>query len=379
MKALGAVCGYADAAQMIPYGDYPDLTKVRRVLVVKLRHHGDVLLSSALFNALKARMPLAQIDAYIYKDTLPMLEGHPAIHAFHLYDYSWKQLGLWRRIGRELAVLRAIRGQKYDLVINLTEGDRGALCALFSGARYRVGWAPEGGAGRSKRRLYTHIVKRPRLPRHMVELNLDAARRIGIFPEPEQRDLVFAIPEAARERVRELLREAGSREREFALLHPTSRWLFKCWPSVRVAALVRELHARGVRVAMSAAPDAAELVMIDDILRACPDVPVINLAGQLSLKELGALIDACRCLICVDSVPMHMASALKRPCVALFGPSSEIVWGPWLNADARVVAQDYSCRPCNLDGCGGSKVSDCLTTLAVEAVLQPTLALLGKA
>src|SRR6266581_967030 len=354
-SARGA-SGYANAAHMNPYGDYPDLTKVRRVLVVKLRHHGDVLLSSALFNALKARIPLAQIDAYLYKDTLPMLEGHPAIDAFHLYDYSWKRLGLWRRIGREFAVLRAIRGQKYDLVINLTEGDRGALCALFSGARYRVGWAPEGG------------VKRRRLPRHMVELNLDAARRIGIFPEPEQRGLVFAIPEAARERVRELLRAAGSREREFALLHPTSRWRFKCWPSARVAALVRELHAKGVRVAMSAAPDAAELAMIDDILRACADVPIINLAGQLDLKELGALIDACRCLICVDSLPLHMASALKRPCVALFGPSSEIAWGPWRNPDARVVAQNHSCRPCNLDGCGGSKVSDCLTTLAVEAV-----------
>jgi heptosyltransferase-3 len=364
---------------MISYGDYPDLTKVRRVLVVKLRHHGDVLLSSALFNVLKTRLPLARIDAYIYKDTLPMLEGHPAIDAFHLYDYSWKRLGLLPRIGREIALLRAIRGRSYDLVINLTEGDRGALCALFSGARYRVGWAPEGGAGRFKRRLYTHIVKRPRLPRHMVEQNLDAARRIGIFPEPEQRDLVFAIPEAARERVRELLREAGSREREFALVHPTSRWLFKCWPPARVAALVRELHARGVSVAVSAAPDATELAMIDEVLRACAEVPVINLAGQLNLKELGALIDACRCLICVDSVPMHMASALKRPCVALFGPSSEIVWGPWLNADARVVAQNHSCRPCNLDGCGGSKVSDCLTTLAVDSVLQPTLALLGKA
>src|SRR5207245_2845053 len=83
--------------------------------------------TAARFNALKARMPLAQIDAYIYKDTLPMLEGHPAIHAFHLYDYSWKRLALWRRIGREFALLRAIRGQGYDLVINLTEGDRGAL------------------------------------------------------------------------------------------------------------------------------------------------------------------------------------------------------------------------------------------------------------
>ena len=363
---------------MIPYGDYPDLSAVRRVLVVKLRHHGDVLLSSALFSVLKERMPQAEIDAYIYADTLPMLEGHPAIHAFHLYDYAWKRLSRWRLIGREIALLRAIRGRGYDLIINLTEGDRGALCALFAGARYRVGWSPEGSGARFKRRLYTHIVKRPRLPRHMVEQNLDAARRIGIFPEPEQRNLVFFIPEAARERVRELLREAGAREREFALLHPTSRWLFKCWPAARVAALVRELHARGVRVALSAAPETVELAMIDDILRACADIPVINLAGRLTLKELGALIDACRCLVCVDSVPMHMASALKRPCVALFGPSSEIAWGPWLNADARVVTQNYSCRPCNLDGCGGSKVSDCLTTLAVEAVLRPVLEKMGE-
>jgi len=73
--------------------------------------------------------------------------------------------------------------------------------------------------------------------------------------------------------VRELLREAGALEREFALLHPTSRWLFKCWPAARVAALVRELHARGVRVALSAAPEAAELAMIEDILRACATSP----------------------------------------------------------------------------------------------------------
>ena len=363
---------------MIPYGHYPDLSAVRRVLVVKLRHHGDVLLTSALFSVLKQHMPRAEIDGYVYKDTLPMLEGHPAIHAFHLYDYAWKRLGRWRLLRREIALLRAIRGRGYDLVINLTDGDRGALCAWFAGAAYRVGWAPEGSGARFKRGLYTHIVKRPSLPRHMVEQNLDAARRIGIFPEPEERELVFSIPQGARERVRESLREAGVREREFVLLHPTSRWLFKCWPAARVAALVRELQARGVRVALSAAPDTVELAMIDDILRACAGVPVVNLAGRFTLKELGALIDACCCLVCVDSVPMHMASALKRPCVALFGPSSEIAWGPWRNADARVVTQNYSCRPCNLDGCGGSKVSDCLTTLAVDAVLQPTLALLGR-
>jgi heptosyltransferase-3 len=73
-------------------------------------------------------------------------------------------------------------------------------------------------------------------------------------------------------------------------------------------------------------------------------------------------------VVCVDSLPLHLASALQRPCVVLFGPSSELVWGPWRNPRAIVVAQEYSCRPCGLDGCGGSKVSDCLATLPVEPV-----------
>jgi len=65
-----------------------------------------------------------------------------------------------------------------------------------------------------------------------------------------------------------------------------------------------------------------------------------------------------------------MASALKRKVVAIFGPTSEVTWGPWRNPDARVVAKNLSCRPCYLDGCGGSKMSECLATLSVESVLK---------
>ena len=73
-------------------------------------------------------------------------------------------------------------------------------------------------------------------------------------------------------------------------------------------------------------------------------------------------------LVCVDSVPFHMASALKKGVVAIWGPTSEVSWGPWRNPNARVVAQNLSCRPCFQDGCGGSKMSDCLFTLPVGQV-----------
>lgn len=343
----------------------PDLTTVRKILVVKMRHHGDVLLTSPVFTNLKRALPQAEIDAMVYADTAPLLEGHPDIRSLVTYDRSWKKLGWLGRSAKELALLGSIRKEKYDLVINLTEGDRGAIVALVSGARLRVGFDPEGKGFLGKRRVYTHVVKMCKTPRHTVEKNLDALRRLGIFPELHERDLVFSLSDQDQLRARKLL---GGLE-SYILIHPASRWKFKCWPIGKVAELLLKLHAQGEKLVMTASPDLQEVKMVEEILAQAPGVPVLNLAGKTSLKELGALIQMSRALICVDSVPLHLASALKRPVVALFGPSSDLNWGPWNNPSARVVTQDLSCRPCFMDGCGGSKRSDCLVTLPVSRVL----------
>ena len=112
--------------------------------------------------------------------------------------------------------------------------------------------------------------------------------------------------------------------------------------------------------------------MIDDILGRVAQPVAANLSGQLSLKELAALTARARVFIGVDSAPMHIAAAVGTPAVAIFGPSGADLWGPWgvpRSGRHRVVASDeYSCRPCGLDGCGGGKVSDCLVTLEVARV-----------
>ena len=96
--------------------------------------------------------------------------------------------------------------------------------------------------------------------------------------------------------------------------------------------------------------------------------PVTDLSGRLDLKQLGAWIGAARAFIGVDSVPMHLAAAQGVPSVALFGPSGDVEWGPWQVAH-RVVTTPFSCRPCGQDGCGGSKVSDCLMAIEARDVL----------
>jgi heptosyltransferase-3 len=265
------------------------------------------------------------------------------------------------------------------MVINLTEGDRGSIVARYSHAPIRVGFTPKQGSVANRFNLLTHLVKKPPTPRHAVELNLDAVRRIGIFPETSERDLHFAIPAEAQQQVQERLRAAGIAERPFLHIHPTSRWLFKAWPERNVSTLIDQLHARGWPVVITAAPDAREREFVQRVLSGVRQPVALDLSGQLTLKELGAVIDRSTCVVTLDSVPAHMASALKKPSVIIFGPSSEIEWGPWRNPNAKVVTQPMSCRPCGLDGCGGSKVSDCLVSLPVQSVLTAVLELYAQA
>ncbi len=340
---------------MKPYGDYPDLKQVRRILVVKLRHLGDVLLSTPVMSNLKRYCPGAKIDVLVYGEAREILEGHPDVSELLFVERGWKKHSLFKRLFFELQLLRKIRKNQYDLVINLTEGDRGAIVGFVSGAKIRVG-QDQGRRHLFFRKIYTHRVKPCSTPRHRVERDLDALRCMGIFPTQEERQLFFAVPKEATVRM--------APYRGAIVVHAVSRWRFKCWPLESVRALLSQLLEQNLRVVLTSGKDPVEVELLEGL--PCSD----NLAGKLSLKEMGALIQGARLCITIDSLPLHLASAFKTPLIALFGPSSEVNWGPWMHPKARVVAQNYSCRPCNLDGCGGSKVSDCLVTLPVKRLIQ---------
>ncbi len=354
--------------------DAVDPGEIRRALVVKLRHHGEVLLASPVFSALKRAAPQAEVDALIYSETRDMLSLHPAISRLFEIERRWKSQPFWQRAAAEWRLFSALRARDYDLVIHLTDHARGAWLARALGARYRV--APDyGEKPRWWKESFTHLFPQAGL-RHTVEFNLDALRRIGIQPGGE-RSLVLVPGEEAQSRAANLLAEHGLIAQGFVHLHPGSRWQFKCWPAGQVATLAGELHRRGERLVLTAAPDSAELEYIDEIRRHT-QAPFVDLAGKLTLKVLAALTACAKLFIGVDSAPMHIAAAMGTPVVALFGPSGEAEWRPWMTAHRVVVSSAHSCRPCGNDGCGGGKVSECLTMLPLEPVLAAVEALLPR-
>lgn len=358
------------------------LDEVRRALVVKLRHHGDVLLASPVVAALKRHAPAAEIDGLVYADTAPMLALHPGLAELHLVDRDWRSQRNLARIGAELALVRRLSARHYDLIIQLTDGWRGAWLTRMLRPRWSV--APERkSAGRRWRASFTHLVPSPRAGgRHEVETHLDALRRIGIQPATSERHLVLEAGDDARRSVQALLAAHDLLPQRFVHLHPTSRWLFKCWTAEGWAELIHRLQREGWPVVITAAPDEAELAMTAAI-RTRLATPVVDLGGRLNLKELAALTAQARLFVGVDSAPMHIAAAMRTPAVALFGPSGEAIWGPWGTPRTgvhRVVASErHSCRPCGLDGCGGGKVSDCLATLEAGRVWDAVSAALRSA
>jgi heptosyltransferase-3 len=358
-----------------PLKDAVPLHEVRRALVIKLRHHGDVLVSSPVFSALKAHAPHVEIDALVYADTAEMLTLHPAISQVLTIDRQWKKLGALGQMQAELALYRALQARGYDLVIHLTEHWRGAwLCRLLK-PRWSVGPAI-GGRSKRWKESFTHLQSGPKNAlRHMVESNLDALRRIGIQPVADARRMTLVPGAAAEASVARHLQGFGLQGGDFIHIHPASRWFFKCWPIEHMAALVERLQAAGHAVVLTAAPSHDEKAMLAAI-QARLATPAFSLSGQLSLKELAALTAAAKLFIGVDSAPMHIAAAVGTPTVALFGPSGDKQWGPW-GVPFRVVSStQHNCRPCGIDGCGGGKVSDCLASLTVDEVLAAAKALL---
>ena len=334
--------------------DAVPLGECGRALVVKLRHHGDVLLAAPVLSVLRAKG--LEVDALVYDDTMPMLEGHPALAQLHVVGRKWRTVGAVTRLSLEKQLFGRLRARRYDLLVHLSEQPRGAWLARTLGARYSVApRMPDRGAFWTN--SFTHVYPIA-ARRHQVEVNLDALRRIGVQPDPALRKVIFNPGAEAAKRVESLVPP------RFIHLHPASRWRFKCWPAEKNAELVERLAADGFPVVITAAPDADEVAFVQEILK---KTKAVSLAGKLSIKELGALTARAALFVGVDSMPMHLAGAMGTPTVVLFGPSGEHEWGPW-SVPHRVVRSEHSCRPCGLDGCGGGKVSECLTFLPVDAV-----------
>jgi heptosyltransferase III len=354
--------------------DKLDFTSIERILVIKLQHLGDVLLTSPVYSTLKEKFPHLKIDVLLYKGTEMMLSNHPSINQQYIIDRTWKTKGVGKLMTSELALYGELKENKYNLIINYTDRWRAAWLARLLKPQFSVSQRYSHRRGKFWCKSFSHLYSAPKTQRHAIEIHLDALRRLGIYPSSHEKKLSFYPGESALIKINMLLSELGLTRKNFIVIHPTSRWMFKAWNPTGFSQVIKQLNLAGHKVIIISGPEKSEINYVQQILSIEP-VKAANLAGQLTIQELAVLIDQASCFIGLDSVAMHLAAAMGTPCVALFGPTKDLVWGPWM-VKHHVLTENYSCRPCDMKGCGEGMLSECLQDIKPITVINAAYDLL---
>jgi heptosyltransferase I len=371
-----------------------------RILLIKLSALGDVLHTVPVLARLRARYPAARIDWLLTPALAELVRHHPALSdavpfARREYARLWRS---WSGVADLLRLVWDLRRARYDLVIDLHGQFRTALLALAGGAPVRVGFdrPVRGPRSPSERRLvtsayvhgwtgaregawltYTHRIPIPTLDAHAVDRYLWLGKLLGFEEGPP--DFRFPIPPGAEARVEALLRRHALAGRPLAVLFPGTVWETKHWHVEGFAEVTRHLARTGHAVAL--AGTAAEKPRCRAVAALCPGS--VDLAGQTTLPELAALVR--RAAICVtnDSGSMHLAVALGRPVVSVFGPTDPVWIGPYGRPGA-VVRAGVPCAPCYLralNRCpnGHACMEQVTGAMVVERVDRALATMAGKA
>lgn len=337
-----------------------------KILVIKQTSLGDVLHSTGMIRAIKAHYPQAELTLLTSISCQPIYAHNPHVDRIITIDRDqikqrWRRDPgwVWQHVKR---VLVAVRQSDYDLAIDLQGLAKSVLFLYAAKARQKfVKGRWPGLRGFSNKSL------------HAIEEMRQVLKLAGIETVPGDVQMEVFTTEEEQDAARQLANQLGAQEQQMILLSPFTRWASKNWALDQFITLAHRLGERpNAVVCLSGAPEDAE--KISTALAQYPtSMPpnVHNIAGALSLPALAELMRQAELVVTGDSFPMHLASAVNTPVVALFGPTDADKTGPLGNQAQILHAPD--CRQCDRPNCA----SRCLAQLPVETVLDASLAQLG--
>jgi heptosyltransferase I len=344
----------------MPYTPPSFSSPPQRILLIKPSAIGDVVHALPVLNLLRRCWPEAHISWLITPACAGLIEGHPQLNELILFDRkrfanSWRSIRSFKEFRR---FNRSLRDHRFDLVIDLQGLFRSGWLAWHTHAPVRVGSTDVREFGGI---FCTHLAPAAPRPRHAVDRYLAVADFLGLGTTPVE--FIFPTDDNDRRFVEGLI----PRDMRFAVLLPTTNWETKRWPVGSFAALVQPLRERfGLQSVLAGGSDAVALS------GQLPDV--INLAGKTNLRQLVALLERAELVIGPDTGPMHIASALGRPLVTMFGPTSPLETGPYLRSES-VLQLDIPCHGCYSRTCSHQS---CLRWLGIEPVLKLAAEQMGK-
>ncbi|MBU2580437.1 MAG: glycosyltransferase family 9 protein [Alphaproteobacteria bacterium] len=345
-----------------------------RILFIRLSALGDVVQSIALLNAMRKRYPHARIDWLVKPSPAKIVELLPSVSNVLVYganhtevpQYNWDGVKHYIRLLRDSSfrrLLASLRATRYDLVVDVQGQMRTGIVTAVTGAPVRLGFErarreskadpaavqAEGtvkrawkGAREGSWMAYTHHVPVEMNNAHAVDGYLRFGQLLGF--DTSHADFSFPIADDVdAEIARRLSEESGAAAVRPIIISPGGLWETKRWHSQGFTAVARHFINKGHHVILIGSGEEAEVCA--EIVAAAPGAH--NWAGRTTLTQLAAIIRRASLCLTNDSGPMHMAVALERPVVSIFGPSDPVWAGPYRRQRA-ILQADLACSPCRI-------------------------------
>lgn len=305
-----------------------DPSLLQRVLLIRLRSIGDTVLMTPCLAAIKEFNPEAHITVVSEPLSAPVLEDHPLVD---------KLLVTTKKVSSRVSVIRQARRARFDAAFNMHGGSTGAILTRLSGAGAAIGYRGLRSSWMLRHRAPAPDVILGRSRIHSVEQQLALLEWAGAALPASRPRLVLTVSPEARTRVSERLEELDGdhqQERSFACIVPGAAFESKRWGADGFAAVADHLRRRWDLPSIVVAGPGQENLAREVARGGRRKMSVLT---DLSLKELIALLDMAHVFVGNDSGPMHIAAALERPLVAVWGSSDPAVWHPWTEAPYRMV------------------------------------------
>lgn len=324
------------------------------ILLIKMSSLGDILHSLPFAAALRSRYPHAKITWMVHPQFAGFLPDPPVIDEVLYFDkVKFNSIGFGEKIAYFKELRDMLRSKNFDLVIDLQGLFKSAVIAAMCGCENRIGYCEM----REGSKFVSKAIKGEHSKDHVIERYLDVARYLGA----EVKEIEFPMPDltAESQSIANKLAANGVYDNSYVVIVPGARWETKVWPADHYADLAKMIIEDGRSVVL--AGGAEDKVKGLAISAKVNSDKLVNLIGETSLKELAALIKGCSVYISADTGPLHFAAALKKPLIALYGPTSPERTGPYGSNDTTVITSPAACAGCLKKVCDNWHCMDDIT------------------
>ena len=329
----------------------------KRILIFNVNWLGDVLFSTATIRNIRRNFPESYIACVIPSSCYLVLKGNPHLDEIIIFDEKDRHKSMISRLN----FVKLLKSKKFDMVFLLHRSLTRALICRLAGIPKRIGYY-------TKKRgfLLTKKITMPKIDTiHRIDFYLNIIEKAGL--KVEDRYAEFFITHEDEDAVGDFLKKNHLSGDDFvAVLNPGGNWSPKRWPKEYWGELADMLvTAFKARIILSGSQN--DLNLANQIKKIMKEEPIIA-CGVLNLKQLAALARRSDLFITGDTGPLHIANAIgAKRIIALFGPTSPSLTGPFPVNNTIVIQKDVNCKiPCYQVNC---KDNRCMKAIIPKDVM----------